>query len=65
MNKSQNKTKTKIATKICEMVIIKRRFKYMKAAGIVRGIDDLGRVVIPREIRHTMRIREGAHSRQH
>ena len=32
----------------------------MKAAGIVRRIDDLGRVVIPKEIRRTMRIREGA-----
>ena len=31
----------------------------MKATGIVRGIDDLGRVVIPKEIRRTMRIREG------
>ena len=31
----------------------------MKAAGIVRRIDDLGRVVIPKEIRRTMRIREG------
>ena len=31
----------------------------MKATGIVRRIDDLGRVVIPKEIRHTMRIREG------
>ena len=32
---------------------------YMKATGIVRRIDDLGRVVIPKEIRRTMRIREG------
>ena len=32
----------------------------MKATGIVRRIDDLGRVVIPKEIRRTMRIREGA-----
>ena len=31
----------------------------MKATGIVRRIDDLGRVVIPKEIRRTMRIREG------
>ena len=31
----------------------------MKATGIVRSIDDLGRVVIPKEIRRTMRIREG------
>lgn len=31
----------------------------MKATGVVRRIDDLGRVVIPKEIRRTMRIREG------
>jgi len=31
----------------------------MKATGIVRRIDELGRVVIPKEIRRTMRIREG------
>lgn len=31
----------------------------MKATGIVRRIDDLGRVVMPKEIRRTMRIREG------
>ena len=31
----------------------------MKATGIVRRIDDLGRVEIPKEIRRTMRIREG------
>lgn len=31
----------------------------MRATGIVRRIDDLGRVVIPKEIRRTMRIREG------
>ena len=31
----------------------------MKATGIVRRIDDLGRVVIPKEIRRTMRILEG------
>ncbi len=37
-----------------------RRILYiMKATGIVRRIDDLGRVVIPKEIRRTMRIREG------
>ena len=33
--------------------------QHMKATGIVRRIDDLGRVVIPKEIRRTMRIREG------
>ena len=37
----------------------KERFEDMKATGIVRRIDDLGRVVIPKEIRRTMRIREG------
>ena len=31
----------------------------MKATGIVRRIDDLGRVVIPKEIRRPLRIREG------
>ena len=31
----------------------------MKATGIVRRIDDLGRVVIPKEIRRTLRIRAG------
>ena len=34
----------------------------MKATGIVRRIDDLGRVVIPKEIRRTLRIREGDRS---
>ena len=32
----------------------------MKATGIVRRVDSLGRVVIPKEIRHTLRIKEGA-----
>ena len=32
---------------------------FMRATGIVRRIDDLGRVVIPKEIRRTLRIREG------
>lgn len=36
-----------------------RKSADMKATGIVRRIDDLGRVVIPKEIRRTMRIREG------
>ena len=31
----------------------------MKATGVVRRIDDLGRIVIPKELRRTMRIREG------
>ena len=33
--------------------------KHLKATGIVRRIDDLGRVVVPKEIRRTLRIREG------
>ena len=37
----------------------KKGFEDMKATGIVRRIDDLGRVVIPKEIRRTLRIREG------
>lgn len=37
----------------------KVRHRGMKATGIVRRIDDLGRVVIPKEIRRTLRIREG------
>ena len=32
----------------------------MKATGIVRRVDDLGRIVIPKEIRKTLKIREGA-----
>lgn len=36
----------------------------MKATGIVRRIDDLGRVVIPKEIRCTMRIREDTRHRR-
>ena len=36
-----------------------KEFLYMKATGIVRRIDDLGRVVIPKEIRRTLRIKEG------
>ena len=31
----------------------------MKATGIVRRVDDLGRIVIPKEIRRTARIKEG------
>ena len=31
----------------------------MKATGIVQPVDDLGRIVIPKEIRRTLRIREG------
>ena len=36
-----------------------KEFLYMKATGIVRGVDDLGRIVIPKEIRRTLKIREG------
>ena len=35
----------------------------MKATGIVRRIDDLGRIVIPKEIRRTLRIKEEIHWR--
>lgn len=35
-----------------------RRFFNMRATGIVRRIDDLGRIVIPKELRRTLRIRE-------
>jgi len=31
----------------------------MKATGIVRRIDELGRIVVPKEIRRTMRLRDG------
>lgn len=40
-------------------LFVRRRVFYMKATGIVRRIDELGRVVIPKEIRRTLRIREG------
>ena len=42
------------------MVRRRKGEKYsMKATGIVRRVDDLGRIVIPKEIRRTLRIREG------
>lgn len=56
---------------MCEQIIIvyqsdiflmnlrKGKLCFMKATGVVRRIDDLGRIVIPKEIRRTMRIREG------
>jgi AbrB family transcriptional regulator (stage V sporulation protein T) len=37
----------------------KVRNNYMKSTGVVRRVDDLGRIVIPKEIRRTLRIREG------
>ncbi len=51
-------TKTNKAEAIFDLFRIRKDI-YMKATGIVRRIDDLGRVVIPKEIRRTMRIREG------
>jgi AbrB family transcriptional regulator (stage V sporulation protein T) len=39
-------------------ITYRRRLSDMKATGIVRRIDDLGRIVIPKEIRRTLRIRE-------
>ena len=46
---------------ILQLIIINKRRQLIrkKATGIVRRIDDLGRVVIPKEIRRTLRIREG------
>ena len=37
----------------------------MKATGIVRRVDDLGRIVIPKEIRRTLRIRGATRCRHH
>jgi len=48
-----------IAATSRRMEDIMREVKTLKATGIVRRIDDLGRVVIPKEIRRTLRIREG------
>ena len=47
--------------KLCYNKYIKRKKEVitMRATGIVRRIDDLGRVVIPKEIRRTLKIREG------
>ena len=58
MNKSTEKTDN-TSTGRNAVNFKQRRNLYMKATGIVRRIDDLGRIVIPKEIRRTMRIREG------
>lgn len=58
MNKSTEKADNNHRQK-CFIIQKIRRNLYMKATGIVRRIDDLGRIVIPKEIRRTMRIREG------
>lgn len=43
-----------------QMLMTKQeRKRNMKATGIVRRVDDLGRIVIPKEIRRTLKIREG------
>ena len=58
MYKISNNSNNNNATNYIELY--KGGYKtYMKATGIVRRIDDLGRVVIPKEIRRTLRIREG------
>ena len=46
-------------TKIVNEKLSLKGVKSMKATGIVRRIDDLGRVVVPKEIRRVLRIREG------
>ena len=46
--------------KLAPCYFMQRSVSDMKATGIVRRIDDLGRIVIPKEIRRTMHIREGA-----
>ena len=48
----------KITITLNSLKFYTRRNVYMKATGIVRRIDDLGRIVIPKEIRLTLRIRE-------
>lgn len=52
MNKIFSKTNTKCKLRLKEG-------KFLKATGVVRRIDDLGRIVIPKEIRKTLRIKEG------
>ena len=55
MNKKATKRNNNNINKIIEN---KKRRIIMKATGVVRRIDDLGRVVIPKEIRKTLRIKE-------
>lgn len=52
MNKNFSKTNNKINLEL-------KGGKILKATGVVRRIDDLGRIVIPKEIRKTLRIKEG------
>ena len=56
MNKKATKRNNNNINKIIEN---KKGRIIMKATGVVRRIDDLGRVVIPKEIRKTLRIKEG------
>jgi len=44
--------------------IMKKGGRFLKATGVVRRIDDLGRVVIPKEIRKTLRIKEKLENRK-
>ena len=53
----QNITVEKLRHTISNRVVGRENF--MKATGIVRRIDDLGRIVIPKEIRRSFRIKEG------
>ena len=48
-----------VFTKIIKGKFVAQKERMMKATGIVRRIDELGRVVIPKEIRKTLRIKEG------
>ena len=52
-------TDTRFQTSKCKRRHFAVERRIMKATGIVRRIDDLGRIVIPKEIRRTLRIREG------
>ena len=50
--------KTKVTMKVLNSCKVSMEEMAMRATGIVRRIDDLGRIVIPKEIRRTLRIRE-------